>query len=103
MAISLRLDENLLRRLESFARQNGVTKSEQIRRCLDTALPAEPTTPSAWELGKHLFGRYSGPPDLSTHRKQIVREKIHAKHRRRRLRTVRGAIQRQGRASRKGA
>ena len=39
--------------------------------------------PSAFELGKHLFGKYgSGRSGLSENAEQILREKLRAKHRR---------------------
>lgn len=84
MTISLRLDEKLAKQLAAAAHQEGVSKSEFVRRCLEASLADRQTRPSAWELGKDLFGRYnSGRSDLSVRSEEIVRERIHAKARRR--------------------
>lgn len=84
MTISLRLDEQLARQLDAAARKEGVSKSELIRRCLEAHLSDRQTQPSAWELGKDLFGRYSsGRSDLAERSEEIVSERIHAKARRR--------------------
>jgi metal-responsive CopG/Arc/MetJ family transcriptional regulator len=78
MTISLRLDKQMSRRLAAAARAGGVSKSELIRRCLDSYLQGRDQVPSAWERGKDLFGCYtSGRGDLSARVKEIVRERIH--------------------------
>lgn len=83
MTISLRLDEQLQRELERAARAAGVSKSEVIRRSLQEFLARSNTQRTPWELGQHLFGRYgSGRSDLSSNRKRLVREKVHARKRR---------------------
>jgi metal-responsive CopG/Arc/MetJ family transcriptional regulator len=80
MTISVRLDQRLTRRLAAVARARGISKSELIRTCLDEYLASAEQQPTAWELGKHLFGCYkSGQADLSTRAKEIARERIHAK------------------------
>jgi Arc/MetJ-type ribon-helix-helix transcriptional regulator len=83
MTISLRLDEQLQRELERAARAAGVSKSEVIRRSLQEFLSRRSNQRTPWELGQHLFGCYgSGRGDLSTNRKRLVREKVHARKRR---------------------
>jgi hypothetical protein len=80
MTISLRLDDRLARRLASIAQAAGISKSELIRNCLDEYLAGRNQEPTAWELGKQLFGCYkSGQGDLSVRAKQIVQERIHAR------------------------
>ena len=80
MTISLRLDRELSQRLEAAARLKGVSKSELIRRCLKEYLDRDEQKPTAWELGKDLFGCYdSASGDLSERVDQIVRDRIHAK------------------------
>ena len=83
MAVSLRLDEQIDRKLAEIAEQKGVTKSELIRQCLmDFVDRYPPSTP--WELGKDLFGcEGSGREDLSRCAEEIVRKKIHARRNRR--------------------
>lgn len=94
MAISLRLTRAKERALERAAKKAGVSKSEFVRQCLDEGLSkAEMPRLSAYELGKDLFGKYaSGHSDLSERAEEIVREKIHAKHRRNRHRTGSGTV-----------
>jgi RHH-type rel operon transcriptional repressor/antitoxin RelB len=84
MTISLRVDEKLAQQLEGVARARGVSKSEVVRLCLEEFLAREQTRPTAWELGKDLFGRHSsGRGDLSENSEEIVSELIHAKAHRR--------------------
>ena len=80
MTISLRLDDQLTRRLASLAKAKRISKSELIRKCLRDYLVGQNQEPTAWELGKHLFGCYkSGQGDLSVRAKEIARERIHAR------------------------
>jgi len=81
MTISLRLNDRLTRKLTAVAIARGISKSELIRKCLDQYLADEAQEPTAWELGKDLFGCYnSGQGDLSVRAEEIARERIHAKH-----------------------
>ncbi len=80
MTISLRLDDRLTRRLAAAAKAKGISKSELIRTCLDEYLAGAEQGPTAWELGKQLFGCYdSGQGDLSVRAEEMVRERIHAR------------------------
>jgi hypothetical protein len=80
MTISLRLDRQLARRLASAAAAKGMSKSEFIRQCLGEYLAGQEQGPTAWELGRHLFGCYnSGQGDRSVRAKEIARERIHAR------------------------
>jgi hypothetical protein len=80
MTVSLRLDDDLDRKLAAAAKAKGISKSELIRTCLSEYLAAVEREPTAWELGKHLFGCYeSGQGDLSVRAKEIARERIHAR------------------------
>ena len=84
MTISLRLDQELTNKLDSLARARGVSRSVLIRECLEEFLSREQQRPSAWELGKELFGRVgSGRRTLAGDRKQIVKERVRAKASRR--------------------
>jgi hypothetical protein len=80
MTISLRLDDKLERKLATLAKAQGLSKSALVRKCLDEYLTAEAQQPTAWELGKHLFGCFdSGRGDLSARGGEIARERIHAR------------------------
>lgn len=83
MAVSLRLSEDEEKALARAARRAGISKSEYLRQCLKARLHAERSHSWAYELGKDLFGGDpSGRTDLVANSERIVREKIHAKHRR---------------------
>ena len=80
MTISLRVDKQLARRLEAAARARGLSKSELLRQCLEEYLSRNDKQPTAWELGKDLFGCYdSGLGHLSERAEEIVKQRIHAK------------------------
>ena len=80
MTISLRLDDRVSRQLSLAAKAKGLSKSELIRQCLDEFLAQERQTPTAWDVGKHLFGCFhSGQTDLSTRAKEIAKERVHAR------------------------
>jgi hypothetical protein len=80
MTISLRLDNEMTRKLVAAAKARGISKSELIRACLDHYLAGAEPGPTAWDLGKHLFGCYdSGRGDLSVRAKEVARERIHGR------------------------
>lgn len=77
--ITLRLDSELEKNINSIAHQMGVTKSELIRKSI-TAFIETVEKPSPWESGHELFGKHaSGKGNLSEDRKTIIKEKIRAK------------------------
>jgi hypothetical protein len=80
MTISLRLDEELSRKVTALAQARGISKSQLVRMCLDQYLAGAEQEMTAWELGKHLFGCFdSGRSDLSVRAKEVARERIHAR------------------------
>ena len=81
MPLTVRLDADTEQKLALTAKEQGLSKSEFVRRCLVEYLDQQTGDGrSAWELGKDVFGkRGSGRPDLASNAKQVVREKIHAK------------------------
>jgi len=77
--ISLRLDPQLEQSIVNLAQKMGLSKSEMIRTCIN-AFIAKQKKPSAWEIGRDMFGQYgSGQTNLSTDRKQLLKAKIKAK------------------------
>ncbi len=57
----------------------GISKSELIRASVIEFM-AKVEQPSAWELGRDVFGQYaSGKESLSRDRKQLLTETIKAK------------------------
>jgi hypothetical protein len=80
MMITLRLSDPLRTKLAALAKTQGISRSELIRKCLDDYLARSDAEPSAWELGKDLFGcSNSGQGDRSRRAKEIARERIHAR------------------------
>lgn len=80
MTITVRVDKEFEHTLDTLASQEGISKSALIRQCLEDFVKRKQSEKSPWELGKDIFGIYgSGEGDISTNRKNIIREKIHAK------------------------
>ncbi len=79
--LTIRLDKDLEKDIESIAKQSNKTKSELVRECMaEYVINYEKPTP--WELGEEFFGKHSsGQNDLSKDRKQLLTEIIKAKKR----------------------
>jgi plasmid stability protein len=70
MTMTVKLDESLERSLRKRSAENGLSASVLIREALRTYLnQTEPPAPSAFVLGKDLFGRYGGASALASDRK----------------------------------
>jgi hypothetical protein len=83
MTSSIRLDAKMKAELRRRLARAGKTFSEYAREALAEKLArdAEMDKKSPYELGKHLFGKFSsGRSDLSVRYKEIIREKLRAKH-----------------------
>ena len=79
--ITLRLDPELEQAINNTAKNLGLTKSELIRKSINEYLN-KVKKPTPWEAGQDLFGKYSsGLGDLSTRRKDLIKDKIKAKRR----------------------
>lgn len=77
--ITLRLDPNLEQKVSHTAKHLGLSKSELIRKSLVSYIE-KVEKKSPWESGQDLFGKYaSGRNDLSSNRKQLLKDKIKAK------------------------
>jgi len=84
MTITIRLPEKLEDELRARLEAQSIGLSDFVREAITEKLEREQVEkPSAYELGKLLFGRHgSGRDDLSTNRKKILGEILGAKHRR---------------------
>ena len=77
--ITLRLDPQLEHTVNELARHLGVSRSELIRKSIAEYVD-KLEKPSAWELGKDVFGKYASEnPDLARDRKKLVKVIIEAK------------------------
>lgn len=74
MSITIDLDPNLEKELETLVETEGMNISLLVQQFLE-GLIQEKHQPTAWELGKDLFGQYgSGKGNLAKDRKKILRE-----------------------------
>ena len=77
--ITLRLDPQLEKTVNHFAKQMQISKSEFVRQSIFAFIEKQ-EKPSPWELGKDIFGKHaSGQSNLSVDRKTLIKEKIRAK------------------------
>jgi RHH-type transcriptional regulator, rel operon repressor / antitoxin RelB len=84
MTITIRLPAKLETDLRTRLSARRARLSDFVRDAIAEKLEREAADrPSAYDLGKNLFGRYgSGRDNLSTNRKAILEEVLGAKHRR---------------------
>jgi len=68
--LTVRLDEDLARRLAQEARRCSRSKGEIVRDALQLRLSAK--RPSAFDKMAKFCGIMSGPPDLSTNKKYMA-------------------------------
>ena len=79
--LTVRLPEDLEKRLQNVAISEKRPKAHIIRAALEAYLLWHDTGKTAYELGEDLFGRHgSGQGDLSITYKSRLRETIGAKH-----------------------
>jgi len=83
MPITVRLRPEQEEQLRLRLAADGLPLSDFVRDAIDEKLTREVANrPSPYELGKHLFGKYSsGKDDLGLNHSKYLREKIRARHR----------------------
>ena len=75
---SVRLDDELEKKIRAMAEKTRVSKSEIVREALTEYLEAREAEERPYDLGRDLFGRFgSGESDLSTTYKARIKEKLH--------------------------
>lgn len=86
MTITVRLPVEVEAELRARLDRSRTGLSEFVREAIAEKLQREPAAEvSAYEIGKHLFGRHgSGRDDLSANRRAILDEILQTKHHRRR-------------------
>jgi len=74
---SVRLDDELDKKIRALSKKTKATKSEIVREALTEYLEAREAKDKPFDLGQDLFGRFgSGKGDLSTTYKKRIREKL---------------------------
>lgn len=82
MSVSLRLEKALEAELRQRLERDGIPLSEFVRQAICEKLQREAQPADPYTLGCTLFGRHaSGESDRSQRRKQIIGERLHARHR----------------------
>ena len=77
---TVRLPDDIEKRLASLSRTKKKTKSELIKEALEQFFYQQGNEKDSYELGKEYFGQYgSGKGNLSVEYKKLIKEKIHAK------------------------
>jgi len=77
---TVRLPDDIEKRLASLSRTKKKTKSELIKEALEQFFYQQGNEKDSYELGKEYFGQYgSGKGNLSVEYKKLIKEKIYAK------------------------
>lgn len=79
--ISVRLPEDLEKKLNQLAESENVTKTYLVKEALNKYIAEKEMKKDSYQLGQDLFGKYgSNKGDLSTTYKKRVSDKIHEKY-----------------------
>jgi len=79
MATTVRLPKDIENKLSEISKLEKLSKSEVIKISLKEYFKKYYNTKTPFELGKELFGKYSGNSDLSTNRKEYFKKKLNEK------------------------
>lgn len=79
--LNVRIDKDTEKRLEKYAQQHDLSKSQVVKEALAVYLSRATVDFSAFDLGKDLFGQEgSGKQDLSSTYKKQLKEKLREKY-----------------------
>ncbi|MCW7506180.1 ribbon-helix-helix protein, CopG family [Leptospira paudalimensis] len=82
--ISLRLPPELERKLDSFAKSEGKSRTEIVKESILHYIKSHGNNKTPYELGLDLFGKYdSGNSDLAENRKVYLQKAIGKKNEKR--------------------
>ena len=74
---SVRLDDELDKKIRALSKKTKATKSELVREALTEYLETREAEDKPFDLGQDLFGRFgSGKGNLSTTYKKRIKEKL---------------------------
>ena len=78
---SIRLPEEIEKKLDEIAEYENVSKSSVIKEALNLYLDKYYNSQTPYQLGDDLFGKYgSGKSNLSKDYKSIIKGKLREKH-----------------------
>jgi len=79
--LSIRLPEDIEAKIEQIADNENLSKTEVVKSAIELYIQKYKETANPFELGKDLFGKHgSGKGNLSKDYKNILRDKLRAKH-----------------------
>jgi predicted DNA-binding protein len=79
--LSIRLSKDIEYKIEQIAKNENVSKTEIVKSAIELYVQKYKETTTPFELGKDLFGKYgSGQSNLSKDYKNILKDKLRAKH-----------------------
>lgn len=79
MTVSVRLPPVLEQELAHYCLEHGVSRSEAIKQAIARLVAAEKTVPSAYDLGRDLFGPETDlvpNDDVARRSKELLRERF---------------------------
>jgi predicted DNA-binding protein len=79
--LSIRLPEDIEAKIEQIADSENLSKTEVVKSAIELYFKKYEETTNPFELGKDLFGKHgSGKGNLSKDYKNILKDKLRAKH-----------------------
>lgn len=77
MTVTVRLPQRVEQQLAEYCARRRITKSEAVKQALTDLLAANAGKPSAYDLGKDLFGPHTDAlptEDIARHSARLLRE-----------------------------
>jgi hypothetical protein len=78
--ISVRLNEEILKKISALMKIKQTTRTEVIKQAINEYYDRHSQDLSPFELGKDLFGKYGAGETLSVDYKKKIKERIDEKH-----------------------
>ncbi len=82
MTLTVRLNDRIEQELAAYCVKRRITKSEAVKQALGDLLAANAGKPSAYELGKDLFGPHTDADpteDIARHSQRLLRQYFRGK------------------------
>ena len=79
MTLTVRLPERVEQELAEYCARKGINRSQAVKEALALMLEGDAREPSAYDLGKDLFGPQTDklpPDDVALHSKRLLRERL---------------------------